>query len=190
MTGIVTGNRGLWAAAAVAAVIGVALLLPSRGHHPAQGAAGRQPAATQSQAPGVPATQSSSSPAVQGGASPSPSISPASEPVRPAAEALWGPVATGFARDFADPGSGSDSSNVDWLARVGRWITPYLAEQYRQTDPHRIPTATLRSIKAIATGETIVSFVATYDTGLTLDCRVEFGPTGWKVTTATPAAAR
>ncbi|MDP9240460.1 MAG: hypothetical protein M3O55_07450 [Actinomycetota bacterium] len=186
-----TRNRGLWAAVAAAAAIGVALLLPT--HHLAhpQAPAGRQPAGAPSQVLAAPAN-GNGSPAAAGSPAPSvsPSIKPASEPARPAAEALWRPVAAGFARDFADPGTGSETDKADWLARVGRWTTPYLIDQYRQTDPHRIPTATLRSIKPIATGETTVSFVAAYDTGLTLDCRVELGPTGWKVTTASPAVAR
>ncbi|PZS31674.1 MAG: hypothetical protein DLM59_09555 [Pseudonocardiales bacterium] len=180
-----TGNRTLWMAAAGAALVGVALLLPSHPHaHHHAGVVPGHPAAAQSRAPAAPGARATS-PVAPAGAAPTPtaSMSPAAEPVRPAAEALWKPVATGFARDFATPGAGPS----DWLARVRRWTTPYLADQYRQTDPHRIPSATLTSVTPVATGGTIVTFTAVYDTGLTLDCRVELGPTGWKVTAATPA---
>jgi hypothetical protein len=186
MTGAAGGNRALWVAAAAAAVTGVVLLLPSRhSHGPAARPAAEPTHAAQRIAPGAPVAGSGGRPAATVRSSPSPSISPASEPVAPAAEARWRPVATGFARDFADPGTGQ----ADWLARVRRWTTPYLARQYQQTDPHRIPAATLTTIAPVAAGETIVSFIASYDTGLRLACRIELGPTGWKVTSAAPATA-
>lgn len=181
-----TGNRGLWAAAVAAALLGIALLLPR--HHLGTPAAaplpGRTSVPANSPVPGGPAPRPTRSAAPAGAASPSASIFPAGEPGGPAADAQWRPVATGFARDFADPGTG----HADWLARVRRWTTPYLAAQYQRTDPYRIPAATLTAVKPIAVGATTVSYVASYDNGLTLACRVELGPTGWKVTGAQPPA--
>jgi hypothetical protein len=177
------GAALLWAAAAAAAVLGGGLLLTQH----TSGVPGRPPLAAQphraahSPAPAVPAPKRAGQSPTP--ASPTASFSPATEPVTPAAEALWLPVATAFARDFANPGTG----HTDWVARVRRWTSGYLAGQYQQTDPHRIPAATLLAVKPVAAGGTSVTFVASYDTGLTLTGRVELGPTGWKVTSAQPA---
>ncbi len=184
------GVRALWWAAAGCAAVGLVLLLtsdrsPARApwvHAAATGAQRVAPGSPAQPAPGngPRAGHRSAGPT---GTSPSPSISPAGEPPAPVADVRWRPVATGFARDFAHPGSGA----ADWLARVRRWTSPYLAEQYRHTDPYRIPSGSLVTVEPAAKGDTVVTFVATYDTGLSLTCRVELGPTGWKVTSAAPA---
>ena len=94
----------------------------------------------------------------------------------------WQPVAAGFARDFTRLGTGQ----ADWHTRVSRWTSPYLTQQYEKTDPHRIPAASLTRLTTVAVGRTTVDFRASYDTGLTLACRVELGPTGWKLTRVLP----
>jgi hypothetical protein len=95
----------------------------------------------------------------------------------------WRPVAKGFARDFADPGR----SLADWRRRVGRWVTDYLAEQYRQTARYRIPVAELTSLTGPDEPSQAVTAIASYDTGLTLGLQLEVFPEqGWKVTRVTP----
>lgn len=95
----------------------------------------------------------------------------------------WRPVATGFARDFADPGR----SLADWRRRVGRWVTDYLAEQYEQTARYRIPVANLTALSGPDEPSQAVTAVAMYDTGLTLGLQLEVFPEqGWKVTRVTP----
>lgn len=95
----------------------------------------------------------------------------------------WRPVARGFARDFADPGRGP----ADWRQRVGRWVTDYLAKQYRHTARYRIPVARLTGLSGPKRPSQAVSVTATYDTGLVLALQLEVFPeTGWKVTRVTP----
>jgi hypothetical protein len=95
----------------------------------------------------------------------------------------WRPVARGFARDFADPGRGL----ADWRRRVGRWVTDYLAEQYRQTARYRIPVARLTTVTGPTEPGQAVTATATYDTGLILSVQLEVFPEqGWKVTRVTP----
>jgi hypothetical protein len=95
----------------------------------------------------------------------------------------WRPVASGFARDFADPGRGL----ADWRQRVGRWVTDYLAEQYRHTARYRIPVAHLTGVSGPPEPSQAVTATATYDTGLTLSLQLEVFPEkGWKVSRVTP----
>ena len=95
----------------------------------------------------------------------------------------WRPVAQGFARDFADPGR----SLADWRRRVGRWVSDYLAAQYRKTARYRIPVAELVSVTGPRRPSQAVTAVATYDTGLTLGLQLEVFPEeGWKVTRVVP----
>lgn len=99
-------------------------------------------------------------------------------------EAPWRPVAVGFARDFADPGT----SRRDWRERVGRWVSDYLAEQYEHTAGYRIPVAGLERIIGPKHAGQAVTVVAVYDTGLALSLHLEVFPgTGWRVTQALPA---
>jgi len=182
-------TRHLWVAAATAGTIGVVLLgAPGLAPRPAPD----RPHPVAHATPGVPETAGSG-----GAAIPQPSSTPSSVPSAlpsaspsPSAAALptptgppWDPVATGFARDFTRPGAG----HPDWLARVSRWTSDYLAGQYQHTDSHRIPVATLHRITPVTISETIVDFLAFYDTGLRLAGRVELGPAGWQVTSAQPA---
>ncbi|HYJ68004.1 MAG TPA: hypothetical protein VEX15_10130 [Nocardioidaceae bacterium] len=98
----------------------------------------------------------------------------------------WRPVAEGFARDFADPGRGV----ADWRRRVGRWVTDYLAEQYRHTAAYRIPVGRLDAVDGPRRASQAVTATASYRTGLTLILRLEVFPaTGWKVTRVTPVDA-
>jgi hypothetical protein len=99
-------------------------------------------------------------------------------------EQPWRPVAVGFARDFADPGRGV----ADWRERVGRWVTDYLADQYRDTAAYRIPVARLERVAGPKDSGQAVTAIATYDTGLTLILSLEVFPeAGWKVTRVTPS---
>jgi hypothetical protein len=96
----------------------------------------------------------------------------------------WRPIAVGFARDFADPGGGV----ADWRERVGRWVTDYLAGQYRDTAAYRIPVARLQRVTGPKQPGQAVTAIATYDTGLTVILRLEVFPeAGWKVTRVTPS---
>jgi hypothetical protein len=96
----------------------------------------------------------------------------------------WRPVAVGFARDFADPGRGV----ADWRHRVGRWVTDYLADEYRHTAAYRIPVAQLEEVTGPERPGQAITAIATYDTGLTLVLRLEVFPDlGWKVTRVTPS---
>lgn len=88
-------------------------------------------------------------------------------------------VANGFARDFTIAGP-------DWHSRVSRWVTPELADAYRTTDPHRVPSAVLTDVQVQALGSSVVDLIATYDTGLRLGIRVEYAFGGWKVSTCQP----
>lgn len=176
-------NRGLWIAAASAAVLGITLLVGPQ-------LVGK-PASDQARLPGE-ATARPTAPTTAGlptaGASipssPVPSSPVASQSAKPPAPP-WQPVATAFARDFTNPGTG----HADWLARVSRWTSDYLTSQYQRTDEHRIPVASLTGIMTVTAGETTVDFRASYNTGLKLDCRAELGPTGWRVTRAQPAGS-
>lgn len=183
MTRSVAGGRWLWVAAAGAAVLGIALLVGPRIFAGAAPSRSANSAASSSPAVSTPLPVNRPS----AGPSPSaplvPSDAPATGLPKPPAPS-WQPVAVGFARDFTSPGTG----HADWLARVSRWTSDYLAGQYQQTDPHRIPTGALTSLMTVTPGESSVDFLASYDTGLKLACRVELGPTGWKVTRAQPAA--
>jgi len=173
----VIDNRGLWIAAASAAVLGITLLVGPLlvGEAPSEAPVASTEATTGPPSL-VPSTPLASPPPTA-----LPTQLPSQRPQPPAP--AWQPVATGFARDFTNPGTG----HADWLARVSRWTSDYLASQYARTDPHRIPVATLTGITTITAGETTVDFRASYDTGPALNCRVEIGPTGWKVTRALPA---
>lgn len=170
-------NRGLWIAAASAAVLGITLLV---GPHLVDQGGDTDRAHVSAEATARPAAGPIALPSASTSPVPSPSI--ASQLPKPPAPA-WQPVATGFARDFTNPGTG----HADWLARVSRWTSDYLTSQYKRTDGHRIPVATLTGITAVSTGETTVDFRAAYDTGLTLNCRAELGPTGWRIARAMPA---
>lgn len=169
--------RGLWIAAASAAVLGITLLVGP--HLVGSPSSGRAPEVTTRT--GAPAT--TRPPSAPASATPSPVTLPpvASQLPKPPAPP-WQPVATGFARDFTNPGTG----HADWLARVTRWTSEYLTSQYQRTDERRIPVASLTSITTVSAGETTVDVLASYSTGLKLICRVELGPTGWKVTRADP----
>jgi hypothetical protein len=95
----------------------------------------------------------------------------------------WRPVARGFAVDFARPGQ----DLADWRRRVGRWVTDYLAAQYRHTARYRIPIARLTGLTGPDRPSQAVTATATYDTGLTLVLQLEVFPEqGWKVTRVTP----
>lgn len=170
--------RGLWIAAVSAAVLGITLLVGP--HLVGNPSSGRSPDEVTTR-PSEPA--SARTPGAAASATPSPMTLPpvASQLPKPPAPP-WQPVATGFARDFTNPGTG----RVDWLARVSRWTSEYLTGQYERTDEHRIPVASLTGITTVSAGETTVDVRATYNTGLKLICRVELGPTGWKVTKADP----
>lgn len=115
------------------------------------------------------------------GAATEPPPTPAGEPDAPPAEAeqQWRPVLDGFAADFADPGP-------DWVPRISRWTTPYLAETYADVDPREVPIATLVDLQIGATGAYTVDATATYDTGLTIGLRAELSPDGWQITTVEP----
>lgn len=115
------------------------------------------------------------------GAATEPPPTVAGEPDAPpaGAEQQWRPVVEGFAADFAAPGP-------DWVPRISRWTTPYLAETYADVDPREVPMATLVDLQIGATGAYTVDATATYDTGLTIGLRAELSPDGWQITTVEP----
>ena len=190
MTSTDKGRRGVRGPALAAAGLGLVgalmLLTPDSGQRsPAPGEAAptlAQPApaappsaAAPSPAPAAPPAETSRSagppPATSSPAGEEPSYAPGQEP--------WRPVVTGFATDFTQP-------TPDWSVRVVRWTSDYLAGEYTQMRPDRVPAAELCVIEVVAAGEGTVDAVAVYDTGFRLIMRAEDSIDGWKITKVEP----
>ncbi len=103
-------------------------------------------------------------------------------PLPPAQPEEWRRVATGFATDFTTPGAGLQ----DWAGRLSQWVSPALADAYRNTDPTKIDTAKLQSLRTYSSSTDTVDTVATYDTGLKLGIRLQLGQLDWRVTVCEP----
>ena len=191
MTSNGKGRRGVRGPALAAAGLGLVgalmLLTPDSGQR--SSAAGEatttlaQPAPATSPAAAVPSLTGGASPAAPLPADPAPTrSSPASEeePSYAPGQEPWRPVVTGFATDFTQP-------TDDWSARVVRWTSDYLADEYAQMTPDHLQAAELRDLEVVAAGEGMVDALAVYDTGFRLIMRAEDSVDGWKITKVEPA---
>jgi hypothetical protein len=181
------GRRGALipaAAAAALAIAGTALVFGPSSGSPSPGPDSQslaQPSApTPSPSPtpagGQPATSepAPSDPgpmAEEAAGEPAPTYPPGQEP--------WRPVLTGFATDFAQP-------SPQWSARVLRWTSEYLSQQYCQLPLDRVPAAALQELEVVVSGEAVVDAIAVYDTGLRLAIRAENSAEGWKIAKVEP----
>lgn len=81
----------------------------------------------------------------------------------------------GFAKDFATDGS-------DWLARVGRWCIPALADKLSTIDPGNVPeTGKVTEVKIVSPTEPVATVDVTYASHLRLRLLLIYAPGGWKV---------
>jgi len=181
------GRRGVLipaAAAAALAISGAALVFgpdsgsPSVVSDSQAGQSLAQPKAPTLTPPTTPAAgQSDATKPAPGTAAEEAAGEPA--PTYPPEQEPWRPVLTGFATDFAQPAPG-------WSARVTRWTSDYLSEQYRQLPLDRVPAAALQDLQVVVAGEAVVDAIAIYDTGLRLAIRAENSAEGWKVAKVEP----
>lgn len=190
------GDWGLWGGAVLCAAAAGILLLPAGTREDTAGA----PQPSSSSAPTVTVPISSEPPGPnEVEVKPEPnqqdiSVPASTTPTAPASpqtgtdadialdEEQWRTVAVGFATDFATPGPDA----TDWLARVSRWTTAQLAEQYKLVDHTRIPGGRLTALEADAIGEHVVEFTAHYDSGLVVGGRAVTTGTTWQISAAAP----